>query len=323
MKNRSLITGVTGQDGSYLADLLVQKGYDVHGIYRRSSTGNFKNIEHLIGKITLHRGDVTDPFSLKAIVDSVRPHEIYHEADQDHVDWSFAIPSYSIDVTIKGVMNLLEICRLNLDHQTKIFIPSSATIFGSPDNDTQDEMTLRSPCSPYAVAKSAVLDLAEYYRKIHGLQITTGILYNHDSKRRHGQYLLHRICKMAVECYLGEREFIEIWGKHHTTTVGHAEDYAEIIYRLLGANVPGVYAICLGFPVTLEYMCDTAFKTLGISDGLHRIKEVCSPTKTGHSNLFSKSEKLRSLVEVEQKHSLIGLIQEITYKYLHSQGRHS
>jgi len=175
---RALILGIGGQDGSYLAELLLEKGYKVHGMLRRSSTDNTRNIKHFMDKVTLHQGDLADPLSVDRIIHEVDPHELYNEADQDNVGWSRSTPGYSVDITAGAVARLFESVRRMGFSEIKIFQPVSSTMFGEPTTWPQTEETPLNPMSPYACAKAHAFHLAKYYREKHGVFISTAILYN-------------------------------------------------------------------------------------------------------------------------------------------------
>ena len=196
---KALILGVTGQDGSYLAEVLLEKGYEVHGMVRRSATGNTRNIEHLIQdpktfnqRFFLQRGDLADANSLFRIINGVRPHEIYNEADQDHVGWSFDIVNYSVDITGAAVARILEIIR-QVDPSIRYFQPCTSNMFGKADIVPQTEATSFNPQSVYACSKVLAYHLTRYYREAFGIFASTGIFYNHESPRRTEEYVTRKI----------------------------------------------------------------------------------------------------------------------------------
>lgn len=255
---RALITGIGGQDGSYLADILLEKGYEVHGLYRRSSGGNLRNLSHILDRIVLHQGDVTDYGSVQQVVYDSRPDEVYHEADQDNVDWSFKLPAYTIDVTIKGTFNVLE-CMKYWDTKAKVFIPCSAMMFGDA-SAPQTEQTPFNPQSPYACAKVAVYHMARYYRQVHGMFVVNGILYNHDSPRRHGNYLLHRICRAAAT-----KSKLKMYSVDDEVTIGSAKDYMGYVYETMQHGEPDDYIIDTpGRPYSIKELIDLAYRISGV-----------------------------------------------------------
>lgn len=249
MSKRALITGVGGMDGSYLAEILTERGYEVHGLYRRSSVNNLQRLTNpsdpskVTLNIILHKGDVTDPSSVHHVIGKVRPDEVYHLADQDNVDHSFSSPIYSHQVTYGGVVNVLETVR-NLGPTIKVFIPISATVFGDA-TPPQNESTPFNPLSPYAVAKSAAYYAARYYRQVHGMFVATAILYNHDSPRRGGEYLLHRMVRAAIRVARGEQnELPMIDPDNLILDIGYAKDYMEAAHQMMQLEKPDDFVIC-------------------------------------------------------------------------------
>jgi GDPmannose 4,6-dehydratase len=287
---RALITGVCGQDGSYLADILLEKGYEVYGVYRHSSKDPFDNVRHNIGNPNFHliQGDVMDALSLDKIIRDVDPHQIYHEADQDNVDWSFLNPAYQVDITVKAVSNLLASVRCHCP-SARVFIPCSSTMFGDAPAP-QTEETPFNPRSPYACAKVAAYHLARMYRQNHGMFICTGILYNHDSPRRNGNYLLHKICKAAARA-----EKLALWEVDTPISVGYAKDYMRWAVEIIEHTQPDDYTICDAAPMSLKDACYLAFKEtrLNYEDYLSTEAYCNRPFKS--PVLYGTSQKLRRL----------------------------
>lgn len=259
----ALIFGITGQDGSYMADLLLEKGYRVYGVVRRG-TGNVINVEHLArfereGKLTCIWGDLTDAGSvmnaLSAInrADADERAEVYNFADQDHVGVSFMTPRLNVDVTYGGVVTVLEsILRVDwIANRPRVFQPASATMFGPGAPIPQTEETSLNPQSPYAVAKAAAYHLARYYRRTHGLWVSTAILYNHDSPRRARDYLLQKIVSKALnfrEQQNWRESFVFEWDGDlgQVVEVGSAVDYVEAIHAMMQLPEPDDFVICQG-----------------------------------------------------------------------------
>ena len=209
MKKRALILGITGQDGSYLSEILLAKNYEVHGMYRKSSTGNTSNIDHLLNdpkifniSFFLHRGDLLDQPSLFRIISDVKPDEIYNEADQDHVKWSFEIIGYSSDVTSSGVAKLLETVRI-IDKSIRVFQPVTSNMFGLTREDVLNEDSTLNPQSPYAIGKTFAFHTARLYRNAYGMHVSTAILFNHESPRRTTDYVTRKISRAAAKISLG------------------------------------------------------------------------------------------------------------------------
>ncbi len=233
---RALILGIGGQDGSYLADILLGRGYEVHGLHRRSSVNNLQRIEHIRDRVTLHQGDITEPSSIFRVVRDTMPKEIYNVADQDHVGWSYNLPGYSLEVTAKAVGTTLEVIR-ELDRGIKFFQPCSATMFGNAP-PPQDEDTPHNPQSPYACAKTAAYHIARYYRQVHRMFVSTAILYNHDSPRRSGNYLLHQICEDAWKVATTDKEKIRVGDPKMVVDIGYAKEYMEAVVDMMQLDKP-------------------------------------------------------------------------------------
>ena len=287
---RALITGVCGQDGSYLADILLERGYEVYGLYRHSSKDPFDNVRHILHNPSFHliQGDVTDALCLDEVIRSVDPHHIYHEADQDNVDWSFIHSAYQVEVTVKAVSNLLSSVRRHCP-SARVFIPCSATMFGDAPAP-QTESTPFNPLSPYACAKVAAYHLARMYRQNYGMFVCTGILYNHDSPRRNGNYLLHKICKAAARA-----EKIKLWDITDAMHVGYAKDYMNWVVKIMDHDKPDDYTICHAAPSTLDTACYLAYKEMGLDYGdyLELGTKSSRPCKT--TELVSASVKLNTI----------------------------
>ena len=214
MKKKALILGVTGQDGSYMLELLIQKKYEVHGLIRKSATGNTKNIDHVINnkklfnkQFFLHRGDLLDVGSINTVIEKVKPNEIYNFADQDHVGWSFEIPSYSFKVTALSVVEILEILK-NKGKNIKYFHPISSNIFGLTSSKIQNEKTILNPNSIYALAKATALQACKMYSRIYNLFICGAIYYNHESPKRSKDYVSQKIVRSVCEIYYGKRDYL-------------------------------------------------------------------------------------------------------------------
>lgn len=253
---RALITGIGGQDGSYMAEVLLEQGYQVHGLYRHASYDNLVRVAHLRNRIHLHGGDVTDLGSVSRILAASQPDEIYHLADQDNVGWSYACPDLTTNVTARAVAGLLELIWQRSRIHPKIFLPVSATIFGSAP-PPQDESTPLDPQSPYACAKAYALHLARAYRR-RGLPVYTAILYNHDSPRRSPRYLLQQLCRQAWEVGRGQSEQIIVGDRGLRVDVGFARDYMLAAWEMMNLAQPDDYVIGTGVAPTIEEMVSCA-----------------------------------------------------------------
>jgi GDPmannose 4,6-dehydratase len=263
MKRKALILGITGQDGSYLADLLLEKGYDVHGLIRRSATGNKINISHVLDKITLHKGDMGDATSIYRIIQEVRPDEIYNEADQDHVSWSYDSVGYSCDITGAAVGRLLEIVR-QIKPSIKVFQPVSSNMFGLCNEPTQNEKTPFRPQSPYAVGKVMAYVFCQYYRDVFGMFVSTGILYNHESPRRSEEYVTSKITRGAAMIATGRQETLLLGDLNVEIDFGYAREYMEAAWKILQLDKADDFIIATGEVHSLKTVVDMAFQVVGL-----------------------------------------------------------
>lgn len=273
----ALITGITGQDGSYLAEFLLDKGYEVHGIIRRSSSFNTARIEHLYldewvrdmhrrRLLTLHYGDMTDSSSLIRIIGEVRPDEIYNLAAQSHVKVSFDVPEYTADVDATGTLRLLEAIRiLGLEKQCRVYQASTSELFGKVRQVPQNEDTPFYPRSPYAVAKMYSFWIMKNYRESYGMYTANGILFNHESPRRGENFVTRKITLAAAriahkrqdKLYLGNLDALRDWG--------YAADYVECMWLILQQPQPDDFVIATGEYHTVRDFTTRAFASAGIN----------------------------------------------------------
>lgn len=277
MTKTALITGITGQDGSFLAEFLLEKGYEVHGIIRRSSSFNTGRIEHLYldewvrdmkqeRLINLHYGDMTDSSSLIRIIQMVQPDEIFNLAAQSHVKVSFDVPEYTAEADAVGTLRMLEAIRiLRLENKTKIYQASTSELYGKVQEVPQKETTPFYPRSPYGVAKQYGFWITKNYRESYGMFAVNGILFNHESERR-GETFVTRKITLAVarivqgfqdKLYLGNLDSLRDWG--------YAKDYVECMWLMLQHDVPEDFVIATGEYHTVRDFCALAFKEAGIT----------------------------------------------------------
>lgn len=264
---RALITGITGQDGSYLAEFLLGKGYEVHGIVRRASISNTARIDHLIaaGSITLHDGDLTDSSSLIRIIGFVRPDEIYNLAAQSHVQVSFDVPEYSGDVDALGVLRILEAVRiLGLVDSCRIYQASTSELFGKVEEIPQNETTPFHPYSPYAVAKQYGFWIVKEYREAYGMFAVNGILFNHESERRGENFVTRKITLAAGRIACGLQDHLELGNLGSLRDWGYAKDYVECMWLMLQHDRPEDFVIATGVQHTVREFTTLAFKADGI-----------------------------------------------------------
>lgn len=266
MEKVALITGITGQDGSYLAELLLSKGYDVHGTIRRSSVDFRERIAHLEGKpnFHLHYADLSDSMSILGVIGKVKPTEIYNLAAQSHVQVSFDSPEFTADVDAVGVLRILEAVRqLGLTQQCKIYQASTSELYGKVEEVPQNENTPFHPYSPYAVAKLYGFWIVKEYREAYNMYCCSGILFNHESERRGETLLLERLLAAARikqgkqdKLYLGNLSSLRDWG--------YAKDYVECMWLILQQDHPEDFVIATGVQHSVRDFCYYAFKHVGI-----------------------------------------------------------
>ena len=264
---KALITGITGQDGSFLAELLIDKGYEVHGIVRRASISNTGRINHLLAehKVTLHDGDLSDSSSLIRIINIVQPDEIYNLAAQSHVQVSVDVPEYSGDVDALGVLRILEAVRiLGLEKKTRIYQASTSELYGKVEEVPQRETTPFHPYSPYAVAKQYGFWITKEYREAYGMFAVNGILFNHESERRGENFVTRKITLAAGRIAEGLQDHLELGNMDSLRDWGYAKDYVECMWLILQQEKPDDFVIATGEQHTVRDFTEKAFLTNGI-----------------------------------------------------------
>lgn len=266
---RALVTGITGQDGSYLAELLLDKGYEVHGLIRRSSTFNTSRIEHLYtdphepeSKLILHYGDITDGVGISNLLRDIQPTEIYNLAAQSHVQVSFAMPDFTAQVDAVGTIRLLEAIRAS-KIDTKFYQASTSEQFGSTP-PPQSELSLFAPRSPYAAAKLYSYWVVRNYREAYGLHMTNGILFNHESPRRGETFVTRKITMAAARIKLGLQDKLFLGNLEAVRDWGFAPEYVNSMWMMLQQESPDDYVIATGEGATVRQFCDAAFTHLDL-----------------------------------------------------------
>lgn len=257
---KALIFGITGQDGSYLAELLLSKGYEVHGMIRRVSVGNTKNIEHIKDKLHLHHGDLSDVLSLKKIIDDVSPDELYNQADQDLAYRSWDISHYNSEVTGGAVGEILKMIR---DKNIKFLQPISSNIFGEAEETPQRENTPHNPRSPYACAKAFALNYVRMYREL-GVFASTAILYNHESPRRTDEYVTRKITLAVAAIRAGKQDKLHLGDLSAKIDWGWSPEYVEAEWNILQLDKPGDFIICTGEAHTVQEFVEESFRIAGL-----------------------------------------------------------
>jgi GDPmannose 4,6-dehydratase len=264
---KALITGINGQDGSYLAEFLLEKGYEVHGTLKRNSVAENQTsrLDHIFGKVHLHYADLTDLSSLIFVLQQVMPDEVYNLAAQSHVRISFDQPIYTANATGLGVLNMIEAVKL-VNKDIKIYQASSSEMFGNSidDDGFQRETTPLIPVSPYGCSKVFGYNIARNYRNSYGMYISNGILFNHESPRRGSNFVTNKVAKTAVEIKLGMRDKLALGNLNATRDWGHAKDYVEAMWMILQLDQPDDFVCATGISHSVQDLVEFVFKKLDL-----------------------------------------------------------
>jgi len=270
---RALVTGITGQDGAYLTELLLSKGYEVHGMRRRSSSFNTSRIDHLYqdvhesgARLFLHYGDLTDSTNIVRLLQETRPHEIYNLAAQSHVAVSFESPEYTANADALGALRLLEGIRIcGLQETTRFYQASTSEMFGLVKEAPQRESTPFHPRSPYGVAKLFAHWATVNYREAYGLHASSGILFNHESPRRGETFVTRKVTRAAAAISRGEQDLLYLGNLEARRDWGHARDYVEGMWQMLQQQQPDDYVLATGETRTVRELVETAFGLVGMT----------------------------------------------------------
>ena len=262
---KALITGITGQDGSYLAELLLEKNYEVHGIVRRSSSFNTSRIEHIFNDINLHYGDLVDSQNLCFLLNKIQPDEVYNLGAQSHVKVSFELPDYTAQVDALGTLRLLESIRSSeLENKVKFYQASTSELFGLVQETPQTENTPFYPRSPYGVAKLYGFWIVKNYREAYGMHASSGILFNHESPRRGGTFVTKKITSGLSKIKKGELSFLELGNLNAKRDWGHAKDFVEAMWLMLQQDKPDDYVISTFKQYSVKEFVEVSAKYYGI-----------------------------------------------------------
>ena len=264
-KKVALITGITGQAGSYLAELLLKKKYKVHGIVRRASLINTHRIDHIYENknFKLHYGDLTDPLGLNNLINNIKPDEIYNLAAQSHVSVSFQIPEYTTDVNAMGCLRILEIIKQS-KKKIKFYQASTSELYGKTIQIPQNENTKFNPVSPYSISKLYAYWITKYYREAFGIFACNGILFNHESPRRGETFITRKITIGLAKILNGKMKTLEVGNLNSMRDWGHAREYAEMQWLMLQSKLAKDYVISTGKQYTIKNFIDICFKYLGL-----------------------------------------------------------
>ena len=304
---KALILGINGQDGSYLSEILLEKGYEVHGLIRRTSTGNLENVQDILQEIELHYGDLSDPISLYHIIRTIKPVEIYNEADQDHAGISFQIPAYNFDITGSAVGRILEIIR-QINSGIRFFQPVTSNMFGKTTISPQNENTPFNPQNPYACAKTFAYNLSKMYRDVYSMYVSIGIFYNHESPRRTDEYVTRKITKAAARIKLGKQNEIILGNINAIIDWGFARDYMEAAWEIMQLNKPDTFVIGSGEAHSVKDFLELAFNEvkLDYKEFLKTDEKFMRPAE--NSILLADSSKAKKVFNFQPKTNLKKLV---------------
>jgi len=312
-----LILGVTGQDGSYMADFLLKKKILVHAVIRKSATGNTKNIQHIINdskifnkSFFLHKGDLLDPISINNIIIKTKPDEIYNFADQDHVGWSRDIPVYSYSTTTLAVIQIFEFLKMQ-NRKIKFFQPLSSNMFGATKESSLSENSNLSPTSIYALAKSSTYLASKMYSKVNNLFICGAIFFNHESPRRSKEYVTTKIIKGVCDIYHGKQKYLYLGDISAEIDWGYAKDYVETAWQIMQQKKPDFFIIGTGVNTSVEKFAKECFEYVGLDykKYLKVDKKLLRSNKT--KNLKADLKKSKKILNYKVKtniHELIKLM---------------
>ncbi len=309
LKKKAVVLGVTGQDGSFMAKLLLKKNYVVHGLVRKSATGNLKNILNIINhkNFITHHGDLLDLVSISNLIIKTKPNEIYNFADQDHVKWSFELPSYSFNVTASSIINLLELIRKH-SSSSKYFQPLSSNMFGGSKNSKQNENEPFTPVSIYALGKTTAYYACKLYRDIFKLKIYGAIFYNHESEIRPEEYVTRKITKAVARIFYGKQKKLVLGDVNAKIDWGYAKDYVEMAHRIVQQKNPDFFIIASGKKHSVLDFAKKCFLYVGLDykKYIKINKNLLRPSKT--VSLVGDTRKAKRILKYKVKTDLDKLI---------------
>ena len=311
---KALITGINGQDGSYLAEFLLEKGYEVHGVLKRNSVSENQTarLDDVFDKLHLYYGDLEDLSSLIHILQKVQPDEVYNLAAQSHVRISFDVPIYTACASGLGVLNMLEACRIACP-DTKIYQASSSEMFGNciDEDGFQRETTPMQPVSPYGCAKVFGYNIGRNYRHSYDMFISNGILFNHESPRRGSNFVTNKVVKGACAIVMGKQEKLALGNMDASRDWGHAKDYVEAMWMILQSDKPEDYCCSTGISHTVRDLCEYTFKTLDMDYKDYIITDERYFRPEELKDLKGDSTKIREELGWEPKYSFEIMINEM------------
>ena len=318
MKKKALITGISGQDGSYLSEFLVKEGYEVHGIVRRHSVAENQDyrLRNVRDEVITHYGDLLDIPSLTRIVMEVQPDEIYNLAAMSHVRICYDVPSFSIQTNGLGVLNLLEVYR-NFAPKAKFYQASSSEMFGNSvdDDGVQRLTTPMNPVSPYGCAKLLAYNLVRHYRNAYGLHACNGILFNHESPRRGSNFVTNKVVKAAVEISKGKRDKLELGNLDSFRDWGHSKDYVRAMHKIINHKTPEEFIIATGETHSVRDLCEIVFSKLGMDyrDYVVQNPKYMRPEELKY--LKGDSTKAREILDWQPDYTFETMLEEMINKW--------
>jgi GDPmannose 4,6-dehydratase len=321
----ALITGITGQDGSYLAEFLLERGYNVHGIVRRSSLINTDRIDHIYDQIKLHYGDLTDSTNLVRVIQQVQPDEIYNLGAQSHVKVSFEMPEYTGMVDGLGTLRILEAVRLlGMEKKTRVYQASTSEMFGKVQEIPQKETTPFYPRSPYGVAKVYGYWITKNYRESYGLHASSGILFNHESPRRGETFVTRKITRGLSRISTGQQDILYLGNLNAKRDWGHAKDFVEAMWLMLQQEEPDDYVIATGEQHSVKYFVEEAASYFGmdivwVNEGLNEYgmdKNTMKPVIKVDPKYFRPAEVETLLGDATKAKQKLGWEPKITFEQL-------
>ncbi len=311
---KALITGINGQDGSYLAEFLLDKGYEVHGTLKRNSVSENQTsrIDHIFGKVKLHYADLTDLASLIWVLQEVKPDEVYNLAAQSHVRISFDQPIYTANATGLGVLNMIEAIKL-VDKSIKLYQASSSEMFGnSIDEDGfQRETTPLIPVSPYGCSKVFAYNISRNYRNSYGMFLSNGILFNHESPRRGTNFVTNKVVKVAVEIKYGLADKLALGNLNATRDWGHAKDYVEAMWMILQQDRPDDFVCATGISHSVEDLVKYVFDKLDLDWKNYVVQDEKFLRPEELNDLKGDSSKLRKVTGWKPKYTFESMLDEM------------
>ena len=325
MTKVALITGITGQDGSYLAELLLEKGYEVHGIVRRASLINTHRIDHIFNRIKLHYGDLTDALSIVSVIKKVQPEEIYNLGAQSHVKVSFEEPEYTAQTDAIGTLRVLEAVRLlGMENWVRIYQASTSELYGLVQETPQKETTPMYPRSPYGVAKLYGFWIVKNYRESYDMHASSGILFNHESSRRGETFVTRKIVRALSRISVGLQDTLELGNLNARRDWGHAKDYVRAMWLMLQEKTPDDYVIATGEQYSVKDFVDAAAPYFGFNiewrgEGVREFGYCLNTNRTVvrvNSKYFRPAEVETLLGDATKARKVLGWKPEFTFEKL-------